>query len=268
MALSYSQLRSYRSCPKQYEFMAIKKIPRRITAGESFGSSVHNTLRRWGELEMAENETRPIKRQLTLFTEETHKPLRQALELTTLHTLWRKCFIAEGHPSRAEKDACIARGDALLTKFFTWWRSTPRSVVTIESGFKLDIPKKDDTEAFVLSGRFDRIERTADGLHVIDYKTGAPQNQIDVDADLQLSIYALAAASEWKEPVAKLTLLFLGEDELIERTTVRSPSQLKDAITSIRLFGEGIREKNFHPTPSVAICRHCPYRDICPVKAI
>ncbi len=268
MAVSYSQLRSYRNCPKQYEFMAIKKIPHRITAGESFGSSVHNTLRRWGELEMAGSETAPIKRQLTLFTDEAHTPQHQALELTTLHTLWRECFIAEGHPSRAEKDACIARGDTLLAEFFTWWKSTPRSVVAIESGFKLNIPRKDNTEPFILSGRFDRIERTPEGLHVIDYKTGTPQSQADVDADLQLSIYAFAAAKEWKEPVAKLTLLFLGEDELIERTTLRSASQLKDTITSMQLLHAGINAHDFHPTPSIATCRHCPYREICTARAI
>ena len=52
MALSYSQLRRYRTCPRQYEFSNIKKVPWGISEGESFGSSVHNALKKWGEAEM------------------------------------------------------------------------------------------------------------------------------------------------------------------------------------------------------------------------
>ncbi len=268
MPVSYSQLSSYRRCPKQYEYASIRKVPRAISAGESFGASIHNTLRRWGELELAQTKRPDGKRQLTLFTEHALPQQTQALELTTLLTFWRESFIAEGYGSRAERDAAILRGDGLLRQFFGWWQRKPRTVVTIESGFKLTVPKESVHSAIVIAGRFDRIERTGSGLQIIDYKTGEPRTQQEIDRDLQLSIYALAAADQFKEPIDSLTLLFLGEDGLVERETKRNPSQLKDAITMIRHLNEGIRSGDFHATPSVSVCRHCPYREMCPARAV
>lgn len=268
MALSYSQLSSYRRCPKQYEYASIKKIPRRMSAGESFGSSVHDALRRWGKLELAQTKRPDAKRQLTLFTEHAPPIQTQPIELTTLLTLWRESFIAEGYASRTERDAGILRGDGLLRQFFEWWQTKPRTVVTIESGFKLTVPEEDQKPAVILSGRFDRIERTTNGLLIIDYKTGEPRTQQEIDSDLQLSIYALAAAEQFKEPVDSLTLLFLGEHGLRERQTKRNPSQLRDAVRVIRHLSEGILSGDVHATPSVSVCRHCPYREMCPARAM
>ena len=271
MPLSYSQLSVYRRCPKQYEFMAIKKIPRRISSGESFGSSIHNTLKRWGDLEMLCQSKTPAKNQLKLFSEHEDVALKnKPLELTTLLTMFRECFIAEGYGNRMEMDAALLRGEALLKKFFAWWKRETRTVVSIESGFKLEIEaaEKQTKEPIILSGRFDRIERVDRGLSIIDYKTGEPQTQERVDNDLQLSIYALAAAKEYGEPIAELRLLFLSEDDITERTTIRSESQLRDAITSIRLLSEGIEHSDFKATPTREKCRGCPYREICMLRMI
>lgn len=271
MPLSYSQLSTYRRCPKQYEFMVIKKIPRRISSGESFGSSIHNTLKRWGELEMLCERKTPAKNQLKLFAEHEDAVVKnKLLEPTTLLTMFRECFISEGYDNRMEMDAALVRGEALLKKFFLWWKRETRTVVSIESGFKLEIVPEDEKSGapIILSGRFDRIERVDRGLTIIDYKTGETQTQERVDSDLQLSIYALAAAKEYGEPVSDLTLLFLSADELIERTTTRSESQLQDAITSIRLLNEGIEHKDFKATPTREKCRGCPYREICPFRMV
>lgn len=260
MALSYSQLSVYRRCPKQYEFMAVKKIPRRISSGESFGSSIHNTLKRWGELEILLQEDAPIKKQLKLFAEHEDEIIKnQPLELTTLLSMFRECFIAQGYENRAAMDSALLRGESLLRRFFEWWKREKRNVVSIESGFKLEIGLT------MLSGRFDRIERNKEGLVIIDYKTSEPRSQESVDNDLQLSIYALAASKEG-ERVDRLSLLFLGEDEVIERKTNRSESQLKDAITAIRLLNEGIEKKDFRATPTREKCRSCPYREICSAR--
>ncbi len=257
MALSYSQLSTYRRCPKQYEFTAVKKIPRRISSGESFGSSIHNTLKRWGELEILLQQDAPLKKQLKLFAEHEDEVIKKIpLELATLLGMFRECFIAEGYENRAAMDSGLLRGESVLRKFFDWWKREKRTVVSVESSFKLEIGP------VVLSGRFDRIERSEGGLVIIDYKTSDPRSQESVDNDLQLSIYALAASKEG-EKVDCLRLLFLGEDEVIERKTSRNESQLKDAITAIRLLNEGIEGKDFKATPTREKCRGCPYREIC-----
>ena len=78
-----------------------------------------------------------------------------------------------------------------------------------KKGFKVDA---DDIE---LSGRFDRVEEEETGVHIIDFKTSASRTQEEVDADLQLSIYALAAKQSLKKPFSRPPLLFLFEDEFL-----------------------------------------------------
>lgn len=275
MPLSYSQLATYRRCPKQYEYAYVKKVPRPISLGESFGSSIHNTLKRWGELEMLHAKA-ATPDQLAMFTEDARQH-RAPLELHTLLTLWRGCFIAQGYPTRAEMDANLLRGEQALRHFFEWWSREKREVVGIETSFKWNVkPSQDDAKAdgrirldTVLSGRLDRVEKHPQGgLRIIDFKSSAPRDQTNVDVDLQLSIYARSAAQLWNEPVTELILLFIGEDECIEMRTARNESQLRDAETAIRHVARRMDEGDYRATPTVEKCRSCPYREVCPARAI
>ncbi len=277
MPLSYSQLSTYRRCPKQYEYAYIKKVPRAISTGESFGSSIHNTLKRWGELEMLHAAPAAAPDQLAMFGDRSvEKP--PSLDIHTLQTLWRTCFIAQGYESRAEMDAFLARGEQALQHFYQWWSAEKREVFAIEKSFKWELER--DTKASpeyagtklgldaVITGRLDRVERCDTGLRIIDFKSSRPRNQSDVDADLQLSIYAQSAKQLWNEPVRELILLFIGEEECLEMRTTRNASQLKDAETAIRHVTRRLDNKDFIATPSVEKCRSCPYREICPARAI
>ena len=274
MSLSYSQLSLYRTCPKKYEFAVIKKIPRQISAGESFGSSAHNTLKKWGETEIRKQKSENSDQQ-SLFTKELlddNSPLPSdflspSSDLSTLTsdfllTLWHSSFIVEGYESRLEADFARGRGEALLTHFFEWWQLKQRTVLAIEKGFKVPI---DD---IIISGRFDRVEDNGDGVHIIDYKTSKPKPLEEVDADLQLSIYALAAEESFGKPCTELTMLYISEDALVERTTARSSGQLTDARKQIRALYERLEEKDYHPNPSREKCRTCPYRGVCSESAV
>ena len=262
MPLSYSQLSSYRRCPKQYEYATIKKIPRYISAGESFGSSIHNTLRRFGELEREHAKTLDPKKQLTLFIDEHPSDVLLPLEYPTLLAWWKECFIAEGYESITDKNQAFARGEILLQRFFEWWKEKKRTVIAIETGFRLQIASSENT---TIAGRFDRIEQSPNGLHIIDYKTSAICTQEAADADLQLSIYWLAAAQQYPNiPIESLSLLFLDEEGCTERITSRSLAEQQRALEEISLLNKGIQSEDFHATPSKEKCQRCPYRNICP----
>lgn len=263
MPLSYSQLQTYRRCPKQYEFAVVKKIGRQISAGESFGSSIHNALRRFGELEMKMAGTHETEKPLQLFTEESTHDIARELTLTTLLTLWRECFIAHGYASKAEMNQKFAEGERALTHFFTWWSNKKRTIVCIEKSFKFPVAGTNE----VLAGRFDRIERDDNGLHIIDFKSSSPRALESIGTDLQLSVYALAAKTMWPDPVSKLTLLFVTEEGCIEQSTTRSESELHDAAASIRVLSGRMDAKDFIATPNIEKCQHCPYRAICPSRA-
>jgi len=259
MALSYSQLQLYRRCPRQYEFAVVKKLKSPISPGESFGASAHNTLRKWGELEMRGPRS-AASDQLVLFAHE--RADHPALTAEHLLALWHQSFIVEGFETRLEADFARKRGETLLMRFFAWWQREPRHVLAVEKGFSLPM---DGTQ---MSGRLDRVEKLENGVHIIDFKTSAPRPQQEVDADLQLSVYALAAKELFREPCTRLTLLFLGEEEVQEITTERSDRQLQDAQKQIAAIVERLGQKDFHPTPTREKCRSCPYRGICDARAV
>ncbi len=266
MPLSYSQLQTYRRCPRQYEYAYVKKLPAPLSAGESFGSSIHNTLKKWGELELMESSALRVDstNQLALFIEKNDQPVtRNALTEETLLRLWHQSFIVEGYATRVEADFQRSIGENILRDFFAWWSTEPHEVVVIEKGFTCTLEGGE-----TLSGRFDRVERTEHGLRIIDFKTGDPRPQESVDADLQLSIYALAARDLWEEPVEELVFLFLNRDGITALSTTRNASQLHDAAKSIRVLAERITEKDFRPTPALEKCRRCPYRRVCDVAAV
>jgi hypothetical protein len=264
VALSYSQLQCFRRCPKQYEFAFIKKVSRPLTTGESFGSSIHLALKKWGELEQS-LAPRAHAGQIALFTDDHHGPAPKP-DLHTLKMFWRQSFIAQGYGSRAEQDAALMRGERALEHFFRWWQQVPRTIAACEKGFTLDIPSRGGSGTISIAGRFDRVEHGSEGLRIIDFKSGMPRNQQEADADLQLSIYAAAAARMWNAPVADLRLLFLGEEELVEVITTRNASQISDAQKTIAMLAEDMERAPYRGTPTTEKCRSCPYREICPVK--
>jgi RecB family exonuclease len=165
----------------------------------------------------------------------------------------------------SEMDAALKAGKRTMGHFFEWWRTEPRTVVANEKGFKLAVDNADGND-IVVSGRFDRVERTTNGLRIIDFKTGEPRTQAECDTDLQLSIYALASAEIWPEPVSELSLLFLNERGINEVKTTRSPLQLENAKDVIRSLCRRMESEDYTPDPSVPKCTNCPYKDICPAS--
>jgi len=262
MSLSFSRLSAYRTCPRQFEYEYIKKLPRQIRAGESFGSSVHNTLKKWGEREIAVSGKRQAGiDQLRLFTQEDsahHLPL--AVE--TLLEFWHSSFIVEGYGTRVEADMARLRGEEIMQYFFDWWQQREHDVLFVEKGFSLAV------DGQKITGRLDRVEKAEGGLKIIDYKTSAVRSQNQADADLQLSVYALACEQSLKQPCSELSFLFLSEEGVTEVVTARTAGQLQDAAKQIRLLEECITSGDFRPTPGREVCRCCPYSNVCDVAAV
>ena len=199
-------------------------------------------------------------KQLEMFA-ETNVPQSSELTLQSLETIWHENFPLNAFPTRVEADAARMRGEELMTYFYTWWSEKPREVVAVEKGFSVEASN------VVLTGRFDRIERTPEGLHVIDFKTSQARTQAEVDADLQLSIYALATLEDFGELPSALSLLHITEDGIVEIRTERNENQVRDAIKQITAVHGRIAEKDFRPTPAVTVCKWCPYRGVCDVAA-
>ena len=146
-----------------------------------------------------------------------------------------------------------------------------------------------------LSGKIDRIDRTADGRFVIfDYKTGRMPSAADMDTglNLQLPLYLLAAESLFEDiglregaGAAYLMLRDLedcGRKGLFADATHRNAAyvasgrygmydheayrQCLDAVRGFVLsYARSMRRGVFHVTPHdpAKICPHCPYQQSC-----
>ena len=115
---------------------------------------------------------------------------------------------------------------------------------------------------YTISGRIDRADKQPDGtLEIIDYKTGKSKTQQQVDKDMQLTIYAMAAKECFNQPASKLTLYFLDDD--LKVSTEPNEELLEKARGEIVETANQINQSDFSPVPSKFKCQFCSYRKIC-----
>jgi RecB family exonuclease len=250
---SYSKIALYRTCPKQYEYAYVKELPRSISQSESYGSSIHNTLKQWGELEVQHQTTEDA--QLTMFAEEQQSYPK--LDLATLEKLWQKNFIRSTYKNTNEAIQDEQKGYKALQHFFEWWKNKERTICTIESGFSLPLHNH------AVKGRFDRIEQDENGLHIIDFKTGSPKDVHYVDENLQLTVYVDAAEVVFKQPVHTVSLVFINEDQTVQVDSKRSAEQRKEAKDILFACLTNIEHEEYTATPSLKACTYCPYKNVC-----
>jgi len=128
-----------------------------------------------------------------------------------------------------------------------------------------------------LAGRIDRIDRArgrdAEGLLVVDYKSGRVPTQADIDAGraLQLPIYVEAAEQILSEPSVGGAYHGLGNSKTCNYGMIgKRPAdadayrQRRDAAAeTIGRFVSGIRAGRFDLLPTHDCPSFCPYRSIC-----
>ena len=240
--LSYSQISSFKDCPRKYEYSYIYKIPGEGSPALSFGISMHNTLKRFYDyLEISEIPS--------LFEEK-----RDDLEM--LFSIYDNSFIYSDYLSRKHQQQAYEGGKETLKKYYE--ENGPQFKLPYLSEKSFVIPMGD----YVFSGRFDRVDKLDDGsVEVIDYKTGKVKKQKEVDKDLQLSLYALACRDALNLKPSKLTLYFLSQNEKVE--SLRSDEQMDKAKSEFIGIADQMKESDFAPTPGMFVCQYCPYRNIC-----
>jgi len=241
---SYSQITTFQSCPRQYQYQYIYKIPQPPAGALSFGISLHNTLLSFYRLVEQ-------SKQATLFTEFT-----EDLSLKKLISIYNENWIPTGYESKAHMESAKKRGGEILELFYGHFKEGLPQIEFLEKAFKLKVGD------YTISGRIDRADRLSDGtLEIIDYKTGKAKTQEQVDKDLQLQIYALASSECLKMPASRMTLYFLDEDKKV--STEPNPKKMDKVKEEIIEIADEINKSDFAPTPDRYKCMYCPYRGVC-----
>jgi len=244
LRFSHSALQSFKTCPRQYEYNYLLKIPQPPAGAASFGSSLHNTLNEFYKLVGQ-------SKQASLFED-----YQEDLSLDRLLTIYEDKWINVGFDSRAHMETLKKRGEEILGKFHEHFKDEITKIEFLEKGFKLKVGK------YTITGRIDRADKLEDGtLEVIDYKSGKSKTQKDVDRDPQLMIYALAVKECFNQPSSKLTLYFLDDD--LKVSTDPDEEKLDKMKQDIIETADKINKSDFAPTPSKFACGFCPYNKIC-----
>ncbi|MFH0820902.1 MAG: ATP-dependent DNA helicase [Candidatus Peregrinibacteria bacterium] len=241
---SYSQLTKFKTCPRQYQYANIYKIPEPPAANLSFGISMHSTLQ-------AFYKSVEQQKQASLFTE-----FQPDLSLEHLLQIYDEKWVNQGYEGRQHMELRKARGREILVAFYGHFKEDIPRIRFLEKGFKLKVGD------YTLSGRLDRADDLPDGtLEIIDYKTGRSKTEKEAAEDLQLFIYALAASECFNLPASRLTLYFLDED--IRVSIQPDTKKLEAAKIEIQSIADEINRSNFSPTPSQHKCQYCPFNKIC-----
>ena len=113
-------------------------------------------------------------------------------------------------------------------------------------------------------GRVDRVDRLPDGSHeLIDYKTGERKSEADLESDLQLALYRLAAA-RGLGPRGEHRQLLLRARRRQGRRAGPGPTTPSGSSAPCCQVGEGVLGQDFEPRPSPTVCGWCDYKLICP----
>jgi RecB family exonuclease len=238
LALSASDIQTYRACPLRYKFARVLRIPTEQTVHQRFGIVVHQVLERYHS--------------------DGGETLAQLLEL--LDSRWRRAGFGDSERDRELQDkACAA-----LTRYHARLHGQDSQPVWFERQFDFRLGPHH------VRGRVDRVDRLgadADaGYELIDYKTSRPKTAEQLEGDIQLSLYALAAREDWKLECSQQAYYYVLDDLKVPVSRDdRDAEFVKDVVLEV---GEGILAQEFEPTPSRSACSICDYRIVCPAAEV
>ncbi len=234
LSLSASDLTLYLTCPLKYKFARVFGIPQEPTINQRFGILMHNVLERF------------------------HKePPEPGEEMRTLYRLFEGGWRRGGFGGSDDEMQYRDRGREALRLYWERERVSESEPVWLERKFDFKVGDHH------VRGRVDRVDRLPDGdYELIDYKTGERKSEEDLDSDLQLALYRMAAREAWDIEAA-----YASYDYVLDAEKIPAPTRPDDAERverTVVTVGEGVLSQDFEPRPSPSVCSWCDYRLICP----
>jgi superfamily I DNA/RNA helicase/RecB family exonuclease len=232
LSLSASDLDLYLTCPLKYKFGRVFGIPQEPTINQRFGILIHNVLERFHK----EGEEEGLPRLMDLF-----------------EAGWRRAGFGSSDDELQFRD----RAREAMRLYWERECDAEGEPVWLERKFDIKIGEHH------VRGRVDRVDRLPGGGHeLIDYKTGERKSEADLESDLQLALYRLAARQAWGLEAGTGSYYYVLDGDKVA-APVR-PDDAERVERTVLQVGEGILGQDFEPRPSPTVCSWCDYRLICP----
>ncbi len=233
-AFSYTQISDFKRCPMSFKYKYLIHIPVEGSANQSFGITIHKTLedflkRYKAGLEMTQLElfgtargkndgAESAARKLASEELAARKPVnaesgdKVASKISVegeLFKIYEKNWIDEWYETKKQKEEFRERGKKILKSFYEEFVQNPVAPKYIEEKFNLKLGE------YFFSGKIDRADAEAQGLDIVDYKTGAKKEETK-EGRRQLMIYQWAAQEFLKEKVVGLKYWYLFDNVFSE----------------------------------------------------
>jgi DNA helicase-2/ATP-dependent DNA helicase PcrA len=237
LSLSASDLDLYLTCPLKYKFRRVFGIPQEPTINQRFGILIHSVLER--------------------FHKDSHEDESGNGGLAGLMDLFESGWRRSGFGSSDDELQFRDRAREAMRLYWEREREAESEPVWLERKFDIRIGPHQ------VRGRVDRVDRLPDGSYeLIDYKTGERKSEAQLENDLQLALYRLAAREAWSLEAGTGSYYYV-----LDADKVAAPVRADDAERverTVLAVGEGVLSQDFEPRPSPATCGWCDYRLICP----
>jgi putative RecB family exonuclease len=240
-AWSATRLKAYVTCPRQYAYAYVDRIPSVPTAPLVFGRTLHEALLFVHERQMAERTLPPVTETLRHFD-----------------GLWRRAldeeqpFFRTGAPS-PEQHQTIAH------EILRAYLSAPENAalpLAAELAFEVK------HEEHRLCGVMDRLDEGETGLVVVDYNSGARKPSLsDVERDMQLTLYAFAASKLLGQPVERVVHYHLRDGSRFE--SERGDGDFAWLLDQVLPHVAQAVETEQFPRHVGHWCNWCDFREVC-----
>jgi DNA helicase II / ATP-dependent DNA helicase PcrA len=264
---SFTQLAAFASCPLQYKFAHILKIPVFGKYQMSFGKTMHETLQEFFRV-WIERQNTPQMNLLEGMTPATASGQIEdtlagvnpiPIKLDELLEIYESEWIDEWYPNDKVRQEYKENGLESLKQYYAQVKQEQPQPNQLETGFTLKI---DD---LVLKGRIDRIDQIEGGIEIIDYKTGKAKDKLSSGDKKQLLIYQIAATECLGLVPKKLTYHYL--DNNTSHSFIGKPEELEKLKTELLKALDKIRESKFNASPGFH-CKFCDFADICQFRKL
>jgi DNA helicase-2/ATP-dependent DNA helicase PcrA len=242
---SYSQLKTYETCPRQYEYAYVLRVPQKPNPALSFGTTVHSTLRDlYSLLKQSQGGLEGI----------TNIPTKQ-----DLLKLYEKHWVSTGYENSKHEEERKKGGVEIMKNYYDEVFSEDEKPMRLEESFDVHIGST------VFVGKIDRIDFVGKNgdmteVKIIDYKTGREKEEKDIKDDFQLPLYALFAEQKLGLKVVGAEYIYVETGKRLEVDISSERRELaKERLVEVT---DLVREGKFAPTPGFQ-CRYCDYNSIC-----
>lgn len=269
---SFSQLKAFETCPYQYRFAHILKVPVRGKGSFSFGKTIHAALQQFYNLaierasvvqtDLFGHDVSEIKSDSKI-KKATNKKNKPNVSFEELMAIYENAWIDDWYTSRKDHDGYKAKGKKALAEFYKEIENNFIIPKFLELPFTFRIEEND--QVYGLKGVIDRLDEVEGGFSIVDYKTGQGKTEKTFQSEdkEQLLIYQLASQQLFAEAIKNLSFFYIETGNKI--SFLGTQKELDNIKKKIVKTIDEIKLCQFPPKPGM-MCQFCDFKNICEFK--